>query len=535
MYYTNRAFLSGQSGSGTAPISLLVAAVTAWFAATMANADIIHGVVTDSSTQAGLYRVKVSTDTAHAVYTDSNGVFTLTTNGEASGVLGRGQDGRDVVWNPERRAFSLPGETWSGETGAVSPVSIRIWDASGAVRRREELIPSRDRTAYTLPAMEPGMHFIGFAWEGHERVFKVLQSGAGGPGAVLGLSGTQARGEALRKGAAGLAANTVSFQRAGYRRVNLDVTGSRDDVAVKMGFAPTDTTASLHPFFFAAEGVAAMSIVRDGKVTWTYTPDIKGGEISDASLLANGNVVFAWMLGATVVGPDKKVLWNYPAMGADQIHTCQPIGLDKVFIVSNGNPARARIIDTKTNAILMDKVIKTGGTSVHGQFRNCRMTKAGTMLLGHMDLSAAVGGLSPIEEYDTASMQVIWSSAAAKNPWSVTRLKNGNTLASAATAGAVYEISKAGAVVWQASNTAPFDIPGIKLANNQTAQRLENGNTLITNWQEPDNAPKIIEITPSRRVVWALNTKNNAPFAKTSTSMQLLDEPGAMEAFDLQR
>ena len=534
MLFSNGNFHNGTAEAGATAFCLGLASAIAFtftLGAAPARADIMRGVVTDSATQAGLLRVKVSTDSAHAVYTDSNGAFTLNTDAATGIAAGRtaipagGAPG--VAWHPQGGFFSWPGDRVA--------VAIRICEPSGKALDAGGAASSRNGSAYPLPSLGAGIHFVHFRFAQGTRVFRVLRLGGNGMAAVqewAGLSGGGAT--ALRKGSAGSAANAVSFQRPGYRPVNLDVTGSREDIAVKMGFAPADTTSSLHPFFFAAEGVAAMSIVREGKVTWTYTPDIKGGEISDASLLANGNVAFAYQSGASVVGPDKKVLWNYPA-GNDQIHTCQPIGLDKVFIVSNGNPARARIINIKTNAVLMEKVIRSGGTGVHGQFRNCRMTKAGTMLLAHMDVGGAAGGLSPVEEYDTASMQVIWSSNVAKGPWAALRLKNGNTLASAATSNAVYEISRAGAVVWQVSNTAPFAIPGIKLANNQTAQRLANGNTLITNWQEPDNAPKIIEITPGRRVVWALNTKYHAPFANTSTSMQLLDEPGSMEDFDLQR
>ena len=51
-------------------------------------------------------------------------------------------------------------------------------------------------------------------------------------------------------------------------------------------------------------------------------------------------------------------------------------------------------------------------TSVHGQFRHIRMTRAGTFLVAHMDLGKVV-------EYSTGGKE-IWS-AAASSAWAAVR------------------------------------------------------------------------------------------------------------------
>ena len=60
-------------------------------------------------------------------------------------------------------------------------------------------------------------------------------------------------------------------------------------------------------------------------------------------MLSNGNILFSRMEYAAEITPDKKVVWRYDCNKAGgtnhtEIHTCQPIGLDKVMVVENGLP-----------------------------------------------------------------------------------------------------------------------------------------------------------------------------------------------------
>ncbi len=49
-----------------------------------------------------------------------------------------------------------------------------------------------------------------------------------------------------------------------------------------------------HPFFYAGEDkVQSMFLVKDGKIAWSHTMPNSKGEISDAFLRANGNILFA--------------------------------------------------------------------------------------------------------------------------------------------------------------------------------------------------------------------------------------------------
>lgn len=65
-------------------------------------------------------------------------------------------------------------------------------------------------------------------------------------------------------------------------------------------------------FFYAWEAKSRnMYIVRDGKITWSCTDTVGRGEISDAVLMKNGNILFAHQYRVTLINRDKKIIWNY--------------------------------------------------------------------------------------------------------------------------------------------------------------------------------------------------------------------------------
>jgi hypothetical protein len=63
-----------------------------------------------------------------------------------------------------------------------------------------------------------------------------------------------------------------------------------------------------HDFFYARDKDERMFIVRKGRIVWSYTHSGRG-EISDAVLRPNGNVLFAHQYAITEITSDKKVVW----------------------------------------------------------------------------------------------------------------------------------------------------------------------------------------------------------------------------------
>ena len=262
-----------------------------------------------------------------------------------------------------------------------------------------------------------------------------------------------------------------------------------------------------------------MYIVRDGKIAWSYIHPGKG-EISDAVLQPNGNILFAHQYGITEVSAEKKVIWNYDAPANAEIHTAQPFGTDRVWFVQNSDPAKFAIINKATGKIEREVVLPVKNPkNTHGHFRHARMTDAGTLMVAHMDLGKAA-------EYDLNGKE-LWS-LAVPGIWSATPLKNGNVLIVGNSKKSVFEVNRAGQTVWE---WTPADAPGYKFSNLQLAVRLANGNTIINDWfsqwsdkLNPANAPvQAIEVTPDKKIVWALRSWTPPADLGPATTIQILD------------
>ncbi len=296
-----------------------------------------------------------------------------------------------------------------------------------------------------------------------------------------------------------------------------------------------------HPFLYTGEWDhrktdQTIFLIRGGTVAWTYSIPIKDAsgvlqELGDATMLSNGNIVFCRKVGASEITPDKKIIWDMTAPKGTEIHSVQPIGLDHVLVAENGNPGKLLLINTVTGATEMEKTfpVLNPDKSPHLQFRRVHRTKDGTYLAAHLRDNKVV-------EYD-ANFNEIWSYPTYQ-PWSAARLENGNTLITAGPH-TVLEVNKQGQTVWQFSQQ---DAPTYKFFIFQEASRLANGNTVICNWcpfnvKDPNLWPgtvQVIEVTPAKKVIWALSQWNN-PDLGPASSIQLLDEPGKPEAGDLQR
>ncbi|MEI6234263.1 MAG: PQQ-binding-like beta-propeller repeat protein [Planctomycetota bacterium] len=280
-----------------------------------------------------------------------------------------------------------------------------------------------------------------------------------------------------------------------------------------------------HDFLYAGEGKERkVFIVRKGAIVWTYDDPEGKGEISDATLLLNGNVLIAHQYAVKLIAPDKKVLWNYDAPKGAEIHTAQAIGKDHVLLVQNSDPPLVKVIHVASGEIKKQFALPAGNPkSVHGQFRHARITAEGTLMVAHHDWTK-------VSEYDADGKEV-WSTPA-KGPWAAQALKNGNVLI--VESSGFREVNRKGDSVWTLSRT---DVPDYKLTNLQLAWRLPNGNTLfnvwVNSWQkqpDPANLPvQALEVTPDKKVVWALRSWTPPTNLGPATTIQILDEPEVLE------
>ncbi len=278
-------------------------------------------------------------------------------------------------------------------------------------------------------------------------------------------------------------------------------------------------------FLYAGEAREQnMYIVKNGAITWEYKGPKDKGEISDAVLMTNGNILFAHQFGVTLITPEKEVLWNYDAPKGCEIHTAQPIGKDYVVFIQGGDTARVFIVNIKKGEKVHSFIIPTKmPPSVHGQFRHARLTARGTYLVAHMDMGKVC-------EYDVNGKELF----AVKTPgvWSVEALKNGNMLICCRTQ--VIELDRKGETVWDIQLK---DIAGYNINSPQIATRRPNGNTIINNWfnqwsgtVDLINPPvQAIEVTPDKKVVWVLKSWIAPAALGPSTTIQILNEKGISE------
>ena len=297
-----------------------------------------------------------------------------------------------------------------------------------------------------------------------------------------------------------------------------------------------------HPFLYCGEWnfiepQQTIYLVRDGKVTWSYSipfdvvvyGEHHKAELGDCTRLSNGNILFSRRFGASEVTPEKKVVWNYDTPPQTEIHSVQAIGKDRILLMQNGLPAKLLLINIRTGKTEKELELPTGSNSIHGQFRRVRMTRAGTFLAAHM-------GMNKVIEYDSSG-KPIWS-VDAQSAWSAVRLKNGNTLIGGDQAGYVREVNPEGKTVWEVTKD---ELPGIHFANVQEVSRLSNGDTVICNWIARDTntanwrgSLQVVQVTREKKVVWQLRQWSD-PNLGPASSIQLLDEPGNPEDGDLQR
>jgi hypothetical protein len=275
-----------------------------------------------------------------------------------------------------------------------------------------------------------------------------------------------------------------------------------------------------YDFFYAGEGKTQnMYIVRKGQIVWEYKDTVTKGEISDAVLMTNGNILFAHQFGVTLINKDKKVLWHYDAPPAHEVHTAQPVGKKHVVFVQNGDTAKVFVINIVTGKTVKEFIIPVANAkNVHGQFRHARLTDKGTLLVSHMDMGKVC-------EYDINGKEL--SSITVPGIWGAEPLANGNILTCGR--GVIREITPKGDTTWM---YAIKEIPGYTITSSQLAIRRPNGNIVVNDWfnqwsgkTDKSNLPvQFIELTPDKKIVWALRSWTEPYNLGPATIIQFLDD-----------
>jgi hypothetical protein len=316
-----------------------------------------------------------------------------------------------------------------------------------------------------------------------------------------------------------------------FTAANVPAMGPGETVAPVGGWTNGITPPNLpgnglaqHPMLYAGENYNKMFVINEGKVIWTYQTG-GGNEYDDVWMLSNGNILFTRMQYLAEITPDKKVIWRYDCNNGSgtnhtEVHTCQPIGLDKVMFVLNGWPPRLMVVNIKTGAVEVNHelpILSKDVRGIHGQFRRARVTAQGTYLVAFMTGDKVV-------EYDK-DFNIIWSYSIPQ-PWAALRLKNGNTLITDERDSLTREVNPKGETVWEFDTKKDLPAEYQFTSAPQSCTRLINGNTIFTSRGANGKGPQLIEVTPDKKVVWVFQDWKTLGSA---SAVQILDDPGIPE------
>lgn len=264
------------------------------------------------------------------------------------------------------------------------------------------------------------------------------------------------------------------------------------------GTATADAASPSHSFM--AFGNETRLVDASGHTVWTYPASTRDGYV-----LPNGHLLLALSKsdahphGAVAeVGrnPDN-TFSNYFVWEGTQseVNTAQSVGGDRILATEAGDHPRIVELD-RSGKVVVEVPLKCQTSNHHMESRMTRKLLNGNYLVPQL-LDRVVREYTPkgeiVWEYKTPDEPVdSW-------PFTAIRLTNGNTLINLTHGNQIVEVDSSGKVVWNLTNS---DLPQPLLKDPCGAQRLPNGNIVITSYGAGDQKVKLLEVTRERKVVW---------------------------------
>lgn len=262
-----------------------------------------------------------------------------------------------------------------------------------------------------------------------------------------------------------------------------------------------------HSFLGVGKANKAVIIGEDGKVEWKFNMPA-----SDGWVLPNGNVLLA-LYGTKgfpnggVVEVDrktKKIVFQYK--GRQKETSTVQLLPDGTFLIAELGPEPRAVVINRKGDVLKTTPLQCQRKNAHMQTRMLRMLPNGNYIAPHL-LDFAVKEYKP-ETGEVIQVIVTDERGRDKRDWPFTaiRLKNGNTLIACTNGNRIIETDTEGKIIWSVTNQ---DL-GEKLFNDACgAQRLPNGNTVISSYRAKGNQVKLFEVTRAKEVVWRYSGMNS--------------------------
>jgi outer membrane protein assembly factor BamB len=248
-------------------------------------------------------------------------------------------------------------------------------------------------------------------------------------------------------------------------------------------------------------------VAANGDIVGEYTTGPKG---EDSWLLPNGRLLASYGTGVREIDTTTgAITWEYKAGPDVEVHSCQPLPDNRVLICECGSK---RLIEVNRDLTIAHEIKLVSTQQTHHQFRLARKTDAGTYLV-------AYGSDAVVRELDADGNTLqtfVLPPIRNRGVNGAFRLANGNTLITGGYGMEVYEFDSTAHIVWTLKAS---DLPAnFKLHYLGTAQRLPNGNTVVSNFM---GLPDVFEVTPDKRAVWQYH---NAKIGPVSACF-LIDSP----------
>ena len=225
-------------------------------------------------------------------------------------------------------------------------------------------------------------------------------------------------------------------------------------------------------------------------VIWRYERPTRDGWV-----LPNGQILLVlangknYGGGAVIVDRMNRELFKYKGE-QNEVNTAQALGNGNMLITEAGPKPCLKEVNSKGEVEVIIK-LQCQVKDTHMQTRMARKLQNGNYLVPHL-LDKEVCEYNPKGE-------IVWRVKTPHMPFTAIRLANGNTLVGCTIGNCVVEMNPKGKAVWKLTND---DLPDRPLKDVCGVQRLPNGNTVLTNYRAKGNAPRMIEVTPEKKIVW---------------------------------
>ena len=236
----------------------------------------------------------------------------------------------------------------------------------------------------------------------------------------------------------------------------------------------------------------------DGETVWEWPENTRDGWV-----LPSGNILLVITRvkdkhGGRVleVTRDGEVVFSHDG-AQDEINTAQPLPGGGILLTEAGRQPRIRELD-RSGKVRFELPLDCQTENIHLQSRMTRKLRNGNYLVPQM-------GEKEVREY-TRDGTVVWRAQTPHWPFTAIRLPSGASLVTATRANRMFEFDGEGRVAWQLSND---DLPADPLNGLCGAQRLPNGNTVVTSYQAKAKEVKLTEVTRDKKIVWSYRDELN--------------------------